>query len=135
MLLTHLAKAQLVQRLDGEPFRRPAAGVQTVQLIGLCVIDNGEEVATDTIHHRRDHAHHRVRGNGCIDRIAAALQNPRSRLGRQGRFSGHDAVARDHHGARLRAVLTHCNWRRKHGHDEQGSPAICETTSHVAILR
>src|SRR5262249_24112625 len=50
--LRHALESLLLQKLNAHAFRRPAAGIESVQLIGLRVINNREQVATDSIHHR-----------------------------------------------------------------------------------
>ncbi len=58
-------------------------GVQSVELLRLVVPVDREQIAPDPTAHRLDHAQHRVRRNGGIDRIPPGLQEIKPRLGRQ----------------------------------------------------
>ena len=63
-----------------------------------------EQVAADAAHHRTDHTHHGVGGNGRVDGVPSLCQNYGPGLGRQRMFGGDDAVRGHHHRAALRSV-------------------------------
>ena len=55
---------------------RGAAGrVEAVDLLGLRVVDDREQVAADAVHARLDDGEHRRGGDGGVDRVAAVLQH------------------------------------------------------------
>ena len=56
------------------------------------VVDDGEQIAADAVHHRRDDTHHRVGGNRRIDGVPAARQHDRTRLRGERAFRGDDAA-------------------------------------------
>jgi hypothetical protein len=101
----HAADPARAQRLDGEPGRRPAAGVQAEQLALPRVVDQGEQVAADAVAHRRHQARHCVGGDRGVDGVAAARQDHGAGLRRQRMLRRDDAAPGDHHGPRLGAVL------------------------------
>ena len=84
-----------------EPFRgcqRAGAArcVEAVELLGLVVPDEGEEVAADAAHHGLDDVEHRGGGDGSVDGVSAFLQHAQTR-GRGERLArGDDAVGREH---------------------------------------
>ena len=83
----------------------PAAGVESVKLAGLGFVNDGEEVAADTVHHGFDDADHGVGCDRRVHCIAALGQDHRASLRCQRTFGGDDAASRYDHGAALRAVL------------------------------
>ena len=97
-----------------EPLGRPARGVQSVELARLRFVDDREQVTADAIVHWRHETHHGVHGDGGIDGVATALENGGANLRGQHTFAGHHALFRQHHGARLRAILSPNALRCKH---------------------
>ena len=90
-----------LEQLDRRGRRRAAAGVEAVELLGLGVPDDGEQVAADAARHRLDHAEHGVGRDGGIDGVAALLQHADRGRGRQ-RLAGRGHALPGHHGrARL----------------------------------
>src|SRR5579862_8890888 len=102
--LGHFVDALGFQKFDGEIFGSPAGGVEAVELFGFCVVDDGEEVAADAVHHGLDDADGGVGGDDGIDGVAAVGEDLGADLGGEGRFSGDDAAASDDHGASFGAV-------------------------------
>ena len=95
--LRHLQCALLFQIFDRESARRPSAGVQAVELAGLGVPVEQEQVAANSVHHGFGNAEHRVRRNGRVDGRTAPRQNLRPGLRSQGVAGGDDAsVINDH---------------------------------------
>ena len=93
--------AELLHARDGRAARRLAARVQRVELVLFRDVDDREQVARGTDVHRLDDAEHRGGRDGCIDCVAALLQDVEARLRRQRLTRRDDAVARDD----LRAML------------------------------
>jgi len=100
-MLRHRTVAPCAQQLDRQRSRRPSARVEAVQSTGSCVLHDGKEIAADSIHHRRDDAHHGIGSNDRIDRVAAARQHHCARLRRKRALRGDDAARRDDHRTRL----------------------------------
>jgi hypothetical protein len=103
--------------VDRELRRRPAAGIETVQLAGLGVIDDGEQVASHAVHHGLDDTHCGVGRHDRVDRIPATSEDRRSGLGRKRVFRGNDSAAADDHRASLRSIL---RVGRRDGHAREG---------------
>src|ERR1700761_2800061 len=93
------------QAIDCQVFRSPTTGVESVELACLRVPVDGEQVATDAVHHRFGHAENRVRRNAGVDGGSALLQDACAGLGGLHVAGGHDAVGRNHHGAAVGAVF------------------------------
>jgi hypothetical protein len=77
-----------------------AAGVQAIELLSLCVPDDGEQIAAHATTGRFDKAQHCIGGNGGIHGIAPGLQNLQADLCRQRLAGRHNAVTRHHGRAR-----------------------------------
>src|SRR5438445_2588913 len=101
----HLGDAFALEEFWRQAGGGPAAGIQTVELAGFGLIYDGEEIAANTIHHRREQAQRRVGGHRRVHGVAALAQDAGADLGCQRVLGGDDAVARDDHRARLRATL------------------------------
>ena len=126
----HVAGAVGDEECGGERLRRPAGGVEAVDLLRLGVIDDGEQVAADAAHHRRHQTHGGVGRDRGVDRIAAALQHGGTGARRDRMLRRDDPVLRDHHGAGLRAVLRHRRRRRDHERaGQRKSPCVHEYSS------
>ena len=91
---------QTPERLRG---RHPSAGIDAVKFSSFRVIDDGEQIATDTVPHGSDNGHYGVSGDGCIDGIASARQNGSAGLRSERRFRSDHARLRDHHRTPLAA--------------------------------
>src|SRR6266404_3139989 len=104
-VLRHLPNPLLAQKLNRQPARRPPASIQPIKLVRLSVVHNRKQISADPIHHRLNHAHHRVSSNRRIHRIPAALQHPHPSLRRQRRFRSHNPPTRNHHRPPLRPIL------------------------------
>jgi len=131
--LRHIAKAKFFERSDGERGGSPTAGVEAVKFVGFGVVDNGEKIAADAVHHGGDHAHHGVGGDGGVHGVATLFENAGAGLRGEGRFGGDDAAARDDHGAGLRAVLRWGVRDKRHAGKIQESGRKKNGTSHVRI--
>ncbi len=118
-LLGHIAETLLVQEFRCKGFRRPAAGVQSIEFVGFGIVDDDEQIAADAVHHRGDHAHHGVGGDGGIDSVAAVFEDLHPGLRGQRGFGGYDAVGGNNHRARLSAVLRADNRHSKKARQEQ----------------
>ncbi len=105
-LLRHAPDSQLLQVLDRQTLWRPPAGIDSIKLVRLRVINNRKQIPADAIHHRFNNAHHRVRRNRCVHGVPAALQYSSPRLRRQRRFRRHNPIPRNHHRPPLRAILS-----------------------------
>jgi hypothetical protein len=71
----HLGKPPPGELGWGGRGRRAAAGVETVQALGLSVEDQREEIATDAVHRRLDDGEHSGGSDCGIDGVAARLQH------------------------------------------------------------
>ena len=96
-LLRHAANSLLLQILDRQSFGRPSARVYPIQLVRLRVINNGEQIAADAVHHRLDHSHHRVRRNRRVHGIPATFENAHTCLGCQRRLRRNNPIPRNNH--------------------------------------
>ena len=89
-------QALRLEEVDRGRFGRPAAGVEAVELLGLGVPDDGEQVAADAARHRLDHAEDGVGGDGRVDGVATLLKNLDRRRRRQ-RLAGRRHPLTGHH--------------------------------------
>ena len=90
-----------LEEVDRGGGRSAAAGIQAVELLGLGVPDDREQVATDPTRHRLDDPEHGVGRDRGIDGVAPLLQHADGGRGRQRLAGGGHAVAGDHGRARL----------------------------------
>ena len=111
-------------------FGRPAAGVEAVELVGLCVPVDGEEIAAHAVHHGFGHAQHRVGRDARIDGRTAALEDARAGLRCLDIAGGHNAVWRDHHAAAVVALLRDGDRQEQDAEDEQRGQGIAHKGSH-----
>src|SRR5260370_18572258 len=79
-VLRHLPYALLLQKINRQPFGRPAAGIHSIQLVGLRVIHNRKQVPADSIHHRLATAHHPVRRTPPVPSIPPPFPHPHANL-------------------------------------------------------
>ena len=87
------------RRVGGAPGR-----IEAVDLLGLRVVDDRQQVAADAVHARLDDREHRGGGDRGVDRVAAVLQHLEARRRCQ-RLAGRDhAVAADRGRARAAKV-------------------------------
>ena len=77
--------------------RRPAACVQPGQRSAPSVVNDREEIAAHSVHHRRDDAHYGVGGERRIDGVATRREYRSPRLGCKRVLAGDDAPGRHHH--------------------------------------
>ena len=71
---------------------------------GRDVVDDGEEIAPNAVHHRRHETHDRIGRNRRVDRMTAAREHDGAGLRRQRIFGGHDAAGRHRHRSSLPAA-------------------------------
>ena len=102
--LRHLGQRVRLENVDRDVCRRPAARVQAVQPTRCRVEHHREQIATDAVHHRRDDAHHGIRGNRGVDRMTAGGERHDRRLRCQRVLGRRDPEGRHHHGAPLESV-------------------------------
>ena len=81
-----------LQELRRQPGRRPAAGVQAVELAGLRLVDDGEQVAADAVVIGSTRPITALVGDRRVDGVAAALENLHAGLRRQRLTRRDDAV-------------------------------------------
>ena len=75
--LRHAMEALTLERLRGQPRRRPSTAIDAVHLpIGLAY--DREKVSSNATHHRADHTHYGIGGNGRVDRMASLVQHLRA---------------------------------------------------------
>ena len=86
-----------VHILDGQLGRGPTAGVEAVELAGFRFVNDGEEIAAQSIARGFDQAKHRVRGDRRVHGVAAELQDLCARLRSEGLAGGDDPKAGHHH--------------------------------------
>ena len=86
------------ETLRRPPGRRAAGSVEAVQLIA--VPDDREGIAADSVHGRLDDRQRDRRGDGRIDRIAAARQHREARLSGQRLRRCHDIGGKHRHAVR-----------------------------------
>ena len=100
--------------------RRPAAGVEAVELLRLRIPDDGEQVAADALPRGLHEAQDGVGRDGGVDRGAAALEDVERHLARQRLAGRRHAVRGDDFRARgdQRAAGTRAGVRPFHCHDE-----------------
>src|SRR5205814_2280401 len=75
--------------------RRTAATVQSVELVFFRAVNDGEQIAADAVRDWFHQAKRRVRRDGGIDRVAAALQNIEPNLRRQRHARADHAMPRE----------------------------------------
>ena len=121
-MLGHFVFALAVKKFDGKLSGRPAAGVEPIQFSSLRFVNDDEQVAAHSVHHGLHDAHHGVRGDRGINRVATPRQNHRASLRSQRAFGGHDSATRHNHGSRLRSTLR-VGSESRHGY---GSGEGCE---------
>ena len=76
--------------------RRTAAAVDSVELVLLRAVNDGEEIATDAVRNRLHQTERRVGRDRGIDRAAAAFQNVEPDLRGQRHAGANHAVPRQH---------------------------------------
>jgi hypothetical protein len=82
---------------------------------GFRVVDDREQVASDTVRLRLDQSHHGVGRDGRVDRVSAALQDLHARPRGQRLTGGDDAVCgRDARSADDNAHVLHPTFVRRH---------------------
>ena len=87
------------QRLAVDLVRRAAGRVQPVELLGLGVPEDGEQVAADAVHVRLDQPEDGVDRHRGVYRVAAGLEDVDAHLRRQRLAGRHHAVRGDDLGA------------------------------------
>lgn len=100
--------------LRRQSFRCPPRCIEAIELPGLGLVHDREQVAADPVIHRGHQTHHRIDRDGRIDGVAAAFKNLRPDLRGQDAFARHDPIGRLYHRARLRAILRErgrCDYR------------------------
>ena len=70
-------------------------------MLGLRIVDNGEEIAAHSVHHGLNHRQGGVGRNGCVHCAATPGQNGRTRLRGYSLQRCHNAVLRHDHGTSL----------------------------------
>ena len=83
--------------LVAEPERGTARGVEAVELLGLRIVNDGEEIAAHAVAHRFHQTECRIRGNGRVHGGAAGFEDIESGL-RGERVAGADHAVRAEHG-------------------------------------
>src|SRR5438105_13868267 len=66
-LLRHRSDALLLEKINGQTTGRPAAGIQSVELVAFGLPINKEEIATNAVHHRLGDAKYCIGGNGSVN--------------------------------------------------------------------
>ena len=116
------AITQGVHAFERGPGRRSSAGIQNMQLLVACAVDDREHVACESNLHRLSHAQRRGGCHRRIDRVAALAQYLQADLCCERLTRRHHSPARHHFGSALRApslrpISTHgfAEWRRRRG--------------------
>ena len=91
----NLLEPALAEVLQSQATRRAPAAIESVQLLGLGVPDDGEKITADTIAGGFHQAQGGVGGDGRIDGVAALPQDLQSDLRGEGLAGGRHGVAGD----------------------------------------
>src|SRR5438105_3165270 len=78
-----------------------SAGIELINLLLFCDIDDGKQIASDTHVCRIGHIERRRGRDSGINSIASLLENPQPRLRRERLHCCHNAVPRHHFGSAL----------------------------------
>ncbi len=97
--LGHLVEPLRPEQLDRAPGGCPATGVQTVELAGPRLIDQREQVATDTVAGRLHQTNRRVGSDCRVGGVAATFEDLQTRAGGQRLTRRDDAIGRGDHRA------------------------------------
>ena len=99
--LRHRRHAARGQKLESRARRGPPARVKTVNAAGRDVVNDGEQIAPDAVHHRRHNPHHRIGRDRRVDHMTADPEHNGAGLCRQRIFRGHNAACRHRHRSSL----------------------------------
>src|SRR6185437_637299 len=94
-----------LEECGGELCRRPAAGVESIQLTGFRIVHDREQIAAHAVHHRLDDAHYSVGGDDGIDCVATVGEDRGAGLRGERTLGGNDAATAEDHRASLRSIL------------------------------
>ncbi len=97
----HIRDAALRQHVRGQPGRRPATCIQTIQFAGFGFVNDGEQISAHAVHGRLHHPQRGVGRDRRVNRIAAFFEHPRARLRCQRLAGRYNAEFGNHHRARL----------------------------------
>src|SRR2546429_10000259 len=96
-VLSHRRDSLLLQKINRQAARRPAAGIQAVEFPALRVPINQEEIAPNAVHHRLGDTEHSIGCNGRVNRRAPTRQNLSASLRRENMAGrDHSNVVDDH---------------------------------------
>ena len=104
-VLRHRRDSLLLQKINRQAARCPAAGVQAVQFPALRVPINQEEIAANAVHHRLGDTEHSIGCNGRVNRRAPTRQNLRAGLRRENMAGRDDSMVVDDHGTSVGTLL------------------------------
>src|SRR5262245_48023242 len=96
--LRHAGHSALFKFIDTGGLRRAPARIEGFQLFLFGIPDDREKVATWTNHHRFDDTEHRRSRDSRIDRIAALLEDSKTRSRSERLAGGNHSIHRPHGG-------------------------------------
>ena len=86
--------AERVHASESQTAGRDSAGVELIDLLLFCDVDNREQIAADTGVRRIDHIERCRRRHRGVNGVAPLLQHPQTRLRSQRLHGADDAVSR-----------------------------------------